>query len=93
MKINAAAVILLTALSAVAGGCNPAPDGVLSPDEMAEVLADIHIGESVSETERRVFNNDSIRRVLKQSILMKHGLNSETFDSSLMWYGQHIDLY
>ena len=76
MRINAAAVILLTALSAAVGGCNPAPDGVLSPDDMARLLADIHIGESVSETERRVFNNDSILRVLKQSILQKHGMTT-----------------
>lgn len=95
-KLRPAAAVacgLVMAASMITGGCNPAPEGVLSPEEMAQLLADIHTGESVSSTERRTFSNDSIKRLLKQSILMKHGLTTEEFDSSLMWYGQHIDTY
>ncbi len=82
---------LLAAL--MLAGCTPTPKGVVPPDDMAELLADIHTGESVVEIESRTFNNDSLRRTFKQSILAKHGVTSEQFDSSLMWYGQHIDLY
>lgn len=77
----------------VAGACNPAPEGVLSPEDMAQLLADIHTGESVGEMERREFSSDSMRRVLRQSVLAAHGLSSEELDSSLMWYGKHIDIY
>lgn len=93
MRINALVAAVCILFTAVVGGCNPAPEGVLSPEDMAQLLADIHTGESVSETERRTFSNDSMRRVLKQSILLRHGLTTEEFDSSLMWYGKHIDLY
>ncbi|MBO4945050.1 MAG: DUF4296 domain-containing protein [Muribaculaceae bacterium] len=94
MKTNSAiAAVIALVVMFVAGACNPAPEGVLSPEDMAQLLADIHTGESVGEMERREFSSDSMRRVLRQSVLAAHGLSSEEFDSSLMWYGKHIDIY
>lgn len=87
--IASAAVLAASMLA----GCTPTPKGVVPPDDMAELLADIHTGESVVEIESRTFNSDSMRMTLKQSILAKHGVTSEQFDSSLMWYGKHIDIY
>lgn len=73
--------------------CDRTPDGVIPPDEMASLMADIHTAESVSDTERRVFANDSMRLVLKQSVISRHGYDVATFDSSLSYYGRNIDLY
>lgn len=73
--------------------CNSTPDGVIPDDEMAELMADIHTAESVVDTERRVFATDSMRRLLKQSVIARYGYTMADFDSSLSYYGRNIDLY
>lgn len=78
---------------ALLSACDRTPDGVIPPGEMASVLADIHTAESVVDTERRSFASDSMRRLLKQSVLARHGYNVADFDSSLSYYGRNIDLY
>lgn len=73
--------------------CDRTPDGVIPRSEMAPLMADIHTAESVVDTERRVFSSDSMRQVLKQSVLAAHGYDVAAFDSSLMYYGRNIDEY
>lgn len=79
--------ILLTA------ACGNRPDGVLDKEEMAQLMADIHIGESVVETNSSSFNNDSTKRAFRQAIYARHGLTPEMADSSLRWYGYHMEKY
>lgn len=86
--LSLAALLLVTA-----SGCSGVPDGVIQPDDMAGLLVDIHIGEAVAEQNRSSFPNDSSRQVLKQSVYARHGVSSDEVDSSLMWYGRHIDKY
>lgn len=74
-------------------GCNNTPDKVLPQEEMAQLLADIHIGESVVDVERTTFYNDSLRKTVKQSILVKHNVTQEELDSSFSWYGRNIEEY
>lgn len=85
-----AAVLVVASLLS---GCDSIPDGVLSKEEMARLLADVHIGESVVELERRSYPTDSAKQVLKQSIYARHGVTSEQVDSSMKWYGYHLDKY
>ncbi len=54
---------------------------MIPDDEMAELMADIHTAESVVDTERRVFATDSMRRLLKQSVLARYGYTMADFDS------------
>ncbi|MDE5785847.1 MAG: DUF4296 domain-containing protein [Duncaniella sp.] len=72
--------------------CSRTPSYVVSPDDMAELMADIHTGEAVVDNSGE-YRSDSVRQLLKQSILKKHGVSSEKFDTSLFWYGQHVDIY
>lgn len=74
-------------------GCSQRPKGVLNREDMAQLLADIHIGESVVENNFRHYGTDSARSVLRQSIYAKHGVTAEQVDSSLMWYGRNMDQY
>lgn len=74
-------------------GCNKLPEGVLDKDEMVDLLVDIHKGESVVELQRGVYSNDSLRKVLKQSILRKHGVTQAQLDTSFVWYGNHVEDY
>jgi len=60
---------------------------------MAELLADIHIGESFVESNYQDFPSDSMRMLMKQSVIYHHGYTMEQVDTSFMWYGAHLDTY
>lgn len=74
-------------------GCNSTPDEVLPPEKMAQLLADIHIGESIVDVERTKYYNDSLKKTVKQSILVKHGVSQAQLDTSFAWYGHNIEEY
>ena len=73
--------------------CNKVPDHVIPPDTMAEVLADLHEGESYIDMNYSDYNSDSSRLALKQSILAKYGYSLDDLDTSLMWYGANLNEY
>lgn len=81
------------ALLALLAGCDRRPEGVLSDREMAGLLADIHLSEAYISGNSEQFVTDSARKALRQSILAAHGVTQAQLDSSLAWYGRHIDLY
>lgn len=80
-------------IAVCAVGCKKLPDGVLDKKEMADLLVDVHKGESVVEMQRGVYYNDSMKKVVKQSILLKHGITQSQLDTSFVWYGNHIEDY
>lgn len=82
----------IAAVLAVAS-CSKTPGGVLEPEEMASLMADVYRGEAVIEFNHASYINDSLKKTVKQSVLMAHGINQEDFDSSLSWYGHHIGDY
>jgi len=92
MKFLPLIVSVLLVLTTITG-CRKTPEEVLPPDEMAALMADVHIGESYIENNHRDFPTDSAKQALKQSILLAHNVSQETFDTSMMWYGRHIDKY
>lgn len=79
-------LLLLTA-------CTGVPDDVIQPEQMARLLADIHIGESVVEGNPSKFPTDSSKRAFKQAIYASNGVTPAEVDSSLKWYGYHMDKY
>jgi hypothetical protein len=83
--------LLLSALAIIS--CNRVPDNIIQPDEMAELMADIHTAESVVEMNYSTYPNDSAREELKRAILEKHGITQADLDTSFMWYGAHLDKY
>ena len=74
-------------------GCNSTPDYVISQEKMAQLLVDIHIGESVVDANMQEYELDSVKKALKQSIYIKHGVTSEQVDTSFIWYGENIEKY
>ncbi len=82
------AALLMAAIAA----CSPTPRGVIPPDKMARLLADIHVAESIVEQKRAEYD-DSAKRILRQSIFARYGYKSEQVDSSLKWYGYNTDKY
>lgn len=73
--------------------CDRTPDYVIKPDDMAALLVDIHKGEGVVDLNTAAYRSDSARKVLKQSIYMRHGVTAEQVDTSLVWYGHNIEKY
>lgn len=84
---------VVAALSVTVCACSPTPDHVIPPDRMAPLIADIYKGESVIEFNRATYNNDSMKKVMKQSVFARHGVTSEQVDTSFVWYGHHVEEY
>lgn len=91
-RLNILIVLTFAAVMTICS-CRRTPSGVLSRNEMAEVLADIYIGESVVESDYMAFQSDSARKALKQAILERHGVTQQQLDTSFVWYGHHLDRY
>ncbi len=88
LRLFLPAIIALTA----AISCSRVPDGVLPQEEMASLLADIYIGESVVEANTGTYN-DSLKRAFRQSIYARHNVTSADVDSSLRWYGYNMERF
>lgn len=85
--------LIICALSAIIISCSKTPEYVISHEKMVDLLVDMHIGESVVDVNRRDYRNDSLKKVLKQSILAKHNITQEQLDTSLVWYGHNLEEY
>lgn len=85
--------VVVTTVVMTATSCNKVPDYVIKPDDMASLLADIHIGESFVESNYAKYQSDSARMLVKQSVVFDHGYTMEQVDTSFMWYGGHLGLY
>lgn len=90
---NLIAIIHVIIIATLLFACSRVPDGILNPGKMADVLTDIHKGDAVVETNLRDYRSDSIKNVLRQSILAKHKIDQATLDSSIVWYSRNMDLY
>lgn len=77
----------------LAGACSKVPSDIIQPHDMAELMADVHIGESVVEMNRGDYRNDSLKQLMKQSVYARHGYTTAQVDSSFLWYGRNIKYY
>lgn len=86
---------LSAAISAllVFAACHRVPSDVIQPEEMAQLMADVHVGEAVVEMNRNQYQSDSSKQAFKQSVYAAHGVDAVAVDSSMAWYGRHITRY
>lgn len=89
-KLRAAAALAVIALAA---GCTGVPDGVIPPEDMARLMADVHTGEAFIDMNRGQYYTDSMKQTIRQSVYAKHGVTAEEVDSSFGWYGRNIGKY
>ena len=80
-------------LLGVLAGCRKTPEGIIAPDKMALLLADIHTTEAALDGNASGFATDSAKRALMQSLFAKHGVTSAQVDTSFYWYGAHLEEY
>lgn len=69
-------------------GCGESkPEGIIPEEEMAAILADIHIMEGVGDANiRQIIARKNFREDMQDEILKKHGLDRETFFKSYEYY-------
>lgn len=73
--------------------CNHQREGVLSKAQMTDLLVDVHKSEAVIALNYSKFPNDSTKRIIREAVFERHNITQAQFDSSLVWYGNHIEDY
>lgn len=84
---------LLLAGVVLSGACSKRPEKVVSDSKMVEVMTDMEIAQAYLQSKGYQQNNPENRERILQYVLDKNKMNREEFDSTLAWYGRHIDLY
>lgn len=74
-------------------GCDSQPDGGISKNKMVELMTDMHKAEAVIDMNSAQYKDDSLKKAMRQSVLMKHGVTQAQFDTTLVWYGHHAKQY
>lgn len=92
-RFKAMHILPVAATAVLAVACSETPGNVLPPEKMSSLLADVYRGEAVIEFNHAKYSNDSLKKVVKQSVLMAHNVDQATFDSSMVWYGHNIEEY
>lgn len=91
MKHSVAALLMI--IVCLVAACDKAPNGVIPESKMELLLVDLELAEGYIESHWDQFPDDSSRLVLKQSVLAKHGVTPELYDTSLVWYARNMDIY
>lgn len=86
-------LLCAAAVAVAAAACHRVPSDVIQPEDMAQLMADVHTGEAVVDMNRREYETDSSKQAFKQSVYMAHGYTQEQVDSSMAWYGRNITRY
>ena len=69
--------------------CDSRPGGVPSAGKMEKLLYDYHKTQASLEVASLESSTDNEKYIL--SVLDKYGLDSEMFDSAMVWYNAHPD--
>ncbi len=73
--------------------CGRNPRGVMSINEMTDLIVDLQLAEAYIDSHIDEFQDDSSKQVLKQSIFKKHGITQQDYDSSMVWYAHNMEDY
>lgn len=84
-------VVLLLATWLVA--CSKVPDDILSEKKMQAVQVDMQLAEAMINLDSKAFSDNARKEALYQSIFRKYDITQAEYDSSLIWYGRHLDIY
>lgn len=84
-------LLLMLALSMLS--CDKTPRGVLSINDMADLIVDLKLAEAYIDNHNAEFMSDSSKQVLKQSVFKKHGITQQDYDTSLVWYAHNMEDY
>lgn len=84
--------LLLLIIATAAVSCRP--KGILHSWEMREVLVDLHKTEALLQlTDQKNKPDEEAKSIYYAQVLEKHGITQAEFDSSLVWYTAHPQLF
>ena len=89
MRKHSLIVIVVSIL--MLSGCRP--KGILSSRQMRNVIIDLHKTEALMDESGLSRYNSEVRSVYYAQVLEKHGITQSQFDSSLVWYTAHPQLF
>ena len=69
------------------------PKGILTSRQMRSVLYDLHRAEAVLQVAGYNFGHDEALAKYYQSVLDEYGITQAQFDSSLVWYTDHPQIF
>ena len=72
-------------------GCRP--KGILHSWEMRALLYDLHRTDALLQISGKQYESDEVRNLYYGAVLEKHGVTQAQFDSSLVWYTAHPQLF
>lgn len=88
-RIAVISILVVTLLTA----CQRRPDYVLSDKAMEDLLIDVHKTEAVITLNQNKYPSEDKKRTIREAVYMRHNTTQAQFDSSLVWYGNHLDVY
>ncbi|MDR1098144.1 MAG: DUF4296 domain-containing protein [Tannerella sp.] len=80
-------------LICVAASCSRVPKHIISEKKMRTVLYDMQIAEAIVETNNESYRTGDERQTVYDAVFAKHHITQAEYDSSLVWYGEHMDIY
>ncbi|MBQ6939251.1 MAG: DUF4296 domain-containing protein, partial [Muribaculaceae bacterium] len=86
-------IYTIIAIVLILTSCRSQPDYVIDEDRMVDLLVDIHKTEAVITLNYTSYPTDEKKRALREAVYMRHNTNKAEFDTSLVWYGNHLDVY
>ena len=92
MKISKTILVLtLCSLLLILSGCRP--KGILHSWELRALLYDLHRMDALLQVSGKQYESDEVRNIYYAAVLEKHGVTQAQFDSSLVWYTAHPQLF
>ena len=73
--------------------CSRVPKHILSERKMRVVMYDMLVAEAMVEIKNDSFPTGKERQLVFDAVFDKHRITQADYDSSLIWYGKHIDIY
>ena len=73
--------------------CSRVPKHIISERKMRVVLYDMQLAEAIVERMPESFPTSDDKMAVYDAVFEKHRITQAEYDSSLIWYGKHIDLY
>lgn len=84
-------IVLLLVLAATVASCRP--KGILHSWEMRDVLVDLHKTDAMLQLAGMKNTNQAEKNIYYAQVLERHGITQAEFDSSLVWYTAHPQLF
>ncbi len=85
--------VILTLCFIVCSSCSRRPKGVLSENEMVQLMADLEIAEAYLLNGNPAKLPDSVTSHISEAVLARRGITYAQVDSSFKWYGKNLDNY